>query len=233
MRILPIITVIVFCLLSPVAQAGPSAFSFDAGITQIGVTSGGQTTLFDYYDFHGKRFGLGESVSGRVVYGTGTSGNDSNGTSDSILIYSNALQSLLLQVPSASFSTNEIGFNSGLISVSDNLYNFDSILFTQFGPNFTTARIYFDDETGRAFSDFSLPTQFDASLFSYGFAEFSLVDVPSGDRLFVSARIRTAAFETSVPEPTTPGLLAAGSLIMFAMRRRPQETQETQSVWHA
>ncbi|TQK11371.1 putative secreted protein with PEP-CTERM sorting signal/MYXO-CTERM domain-containing protein [Herbaspirillum sp. SJZ107] len=146
--------------------------------------------------------------------------SDSNGTSDSILIYTNALQSIVLNVPSAHFSTRDIGFNSGLIAVSDNLHNYDGITFTEFGPGFTTASVYFDDETGKALNDFSLPAEFDASDFSYGFAEFSLVDVPTGDRLFVSARISTAAFDTPVPEPSAPAMAATALLLMAATRRR-------------
>ena len=145
-------------ILSNGAIAAPSAFNLDAAITQIGVTAAGQTTLFDDYDFHGLRFALGDRLDGRVAYGIGSSTSDSNGTSDSILIYTNALQSIVLNVPSAHFSTRDIGFNSGLIAVSDNLYSFDSILFTEFGPSLTTTRVYFDDETGRALNNFSLPT---------------------------------------------------------------------------
>lgn len=207
-------------MLSSGSIAAPSVFHLDAGITQIGVTAAGHTTLFDNYDFHGLRFALGDRLDGQVAYGTGSGTSDANGTSDSILIYTNALQSIVLNVPSAHFSTRDIGFNSGLILVSDNLHNSDSIFFTEAGPNSTNTRVYFTDETGRAFNNFSLPAEFDASDFSYGFAEFSLVDVPSGERLFVSARISNAAFETPVPEPSAPTLVAAGLLIMVATRRR-------------
>lgn len=234
MKIARFLFVTVCCILSSGAIAAPSIFHLDAAITQIGVTAGGQTTLFDNYDFQGLRFALGDHLDGRVAYGTGSSMSDSNGTSDSILIYTNALQSIVLNVPSAHFSTRDIGFNSGLIAVSDNLNNFDSILFTEFGPSFTTARVYFDDETGRAFNDFSLPAEFNASIFSYGFADFSLVDVPSGERLFVSARISTSAFETPLPEPSALVLIAATLLIMVATRRRrstpPQDSATLQNL---
>lgn len=225
MKIARFLIVAVCHILSSAAIAAPSVFNLDAAITQIGVTAAGQTMLFDNYDFHGLRFALGGRLDGRVAYGTGSSTSDANGTSDSILIYKNALQSIVLNVPSAHFSTRDIGFNSGLIAVSDNLYNFDSILFTEFGPSFTTTRVYFDDETGRAFNNFSLPAKFDASVFSYGFAEFSLVDVPSGERLFISARISTSAFETPVPEPSAPALMAAASLTMMVVTRRRRSTQ--------
>lgn len=220
LRIACLVFIFAVGLFSSTAFAGQVTFNVTAAITQIGVTSGGNTTLFSEYDFHGKKFSLNDAVTGRVTYGPGSSANDVNGINDSILIYSNALASLDLDVPSANFSTRDITYNSGLILVTNDSHNSDLLWFQQSGPSFTSTKVYFEDDTATALSDFSLPIPFDPTHFTYGFAEFSLVDVPSGDRLFISARIGKTEFAVAVPEPSDFGLLGIGFLALFWVRRR-------------
>lgn len=202
--------------LSNTSFAAPLTFNIAASITQIGVTSAGNTTLYSSFDFYGKQFSLGDAVYGQVTYGPGSSGSDTNGVEDSILIYSNALKSIELYAPSANFSTEGIDFNSGLIAVSNNSHNTDGLFFQQFGPSSTRATVYFDDESATALSDFSLPLPFNPQRFTYGFADFSVVDTSSGDRLFISARISKTNFLTDIPEPSDYIVFATGFMLLLS-----------------
>ena len=204
-----------FASFSNPASAVPLTYKLVASITQIGVTSAGSTMVYSSYDFHGTQFSLDEALHGKVTYGPGSTVNDMNGTDDSILIYTAALQSIDLSIPSAQFSVGGPAVDSDVILVANNSHQTDLLWFQQAGPNGTSVRVYYEDQSAEALNDFSLPLPFDAPRFTYGFAEFSMVDLTSGDRLFISARITKTDFGMAVPEPSALSLFGIGLMTLL------------------
>ena len=200
--------------------ANPLTFNIDAAITQIGVTSKGVTKLYSTYDFYGKRFSLGESVFGHVSYGSGSSAIDSNGTSDSILLYSEAVRNISLTVPSALFSTDDFNYVPSLLGITDNSHNTDLLSFSASGASFTNIRVSYEDRKGTALDGFAIPLPFDPKSFTSAFADFSFVDSETGDRLFVSARIGNTEFiTTAIPEPASYCLFGVGVILLLVRKR--------------